>query len=122
MGEQIAGLVMLAFGLALVPALVLPLTRAAAEGRMERNGAAGIRTRHTRASDEAWRAGHAAALPTVRAVLPVTGLTYAGCAVALVLVGPGAATVVGLVGLGVQVTVLMLGVRKANEAARAVEA
>ena len=50
----------------LVIAVLYGVTRAGATGGMGRNGAVGIRTRATKRSDAAWRAGHAAALPVAR--------------------------------------------------------
>ncbi|WP_345150233.1 hypothetical protein [Arthrobacter ginkgonis] len=47
-------------------ALVVSVTRGAAEGRIARNGSIGIRTSSTQAYGQAWTAGHAAALPSVR--------------------------------------------------------
>jgi hypothetical protein len=117
--EGLVGLVVLGFGLAVVALLTVTTTRSAAEGHLERNGAIGIRTRHTRASDEAWRAGHSAALPVVRYVVHVAVAAVLAAVVAAVLGGPVAAVVVGLAGMGVQVAVLVLGARRANEAARA---
>lgn len=46
----------------LIGLLVWVVARAAASGRLGRNGVVGIRTRATQASDEAWRAAHAAAV------------------------------------------------------------
>lgn len=121
MGEQVVGLVMLAFGLAVVALLSVTVTRSAARGELARNGSVGLRTRHTRASDEAWQVGHAAALPAVRYVVHVTLATYAASVVALVLAGAGAAVAVGLAGMGVQVALLLVGTRRADRAARSVD-
>ncbi|WP_265447417.1 SdpI family protein [Flexivirga meconopsidis] len=55
----------------------------AAKGNLPRNGGAGIRTVGTRSSDEAWLAGHRAALPTARLV----GLICGALAVLLVIAG-----------------------------------
>ncbi|QGV67442.1 SdpI family protein [Clavibacter nebraskensis] len=52
--------------LAVAALLVLGTTQLAAWGLLKRNGWIGIRTRPLMASDEAWRAGHAAALPALR--------------------------------------------------------
>ncbi len=54
------------------------ITRAAARGYLGANGAIGIRTTATQRSEEAWVAGHRAALPLVRAaglVVALAGLT-----------------------------------------------
>jgi hypothetical protein len=58
--------------LAVAALLILGTTQLAAWGLLKRNGWIGIRTRPLMASDEAWRAGHAAALPALRRTcLPV---------------------------------------------------
>ncbi|OUD83798.1 hypothetical protein CMMCAS02_12805 [Clavibacter michiganensis subsp. michiganensis] len=49
--------------LAVAALLILGTTQLAAWGLLKRNGWIGIRTRPLMASDEAWRAGHVAALP-----------------------------------------------------------
>ena len=54
MTDEIAGLVPLLFALMVLPAMSVPVVRWAAEDSLGRNGSAGIRTRHTQASDEAW--------------------------------------------------------------------
>ncbi|QFG67995.1 SdpI family protein [Ornithinimicrobium pratense] len=52
--------------LGMTGALIWGVTRMAADGGLQRNQAAGIRTAATKASPEAWRAGHRAALPWAR--------------------------------------------------------
>ncbi|WP_445337309.1 SdpI family protein [Clavibacter sp. CFBP 8614] len=52
--------------LAVAALLILGTTQVAAWGGLRRNGWIGIRTRPLMASDEAWRAGHRAALPALR--------------------------------------------------------
>ena len=52
--------------LAVAALLILGTTQIAAWGGLKRNGWIGIRTRPLMASDEAWRAGHRAALPALR--------------------------------------------------------
>lgn len=54
------------------------VTQLAGTGHLSRNGLVGIRTRSTRASDEAWRVGHdAAALPTWIGFAAVTAVAIA---------------------------------------------
>lgn len=63
------------------------VTRMGATGGMGRNGAVGIRTRATKRSDDAWQAGHTAALPVVR-ILCLALLALDVVCVALVFLGP----------------------------------
>lgn len=75
----VVSVVMLAAGV-----LLVWMARAAASGRLRRNQLAGIRTRSTMASDEAWRAAH------VRARRPTTlagVVSMASAALALLPVG-----------------------------------
>ncbi|CAL8900068.1 hypothetical protein KVA01_09990 [Kocuria varians] len=73
----------------MVVAILYGVTRAGATGGMGRNGAVGIRTRATKRSDDAWQAGHAAALPVVR-VLCLALLVLDLVCLALVFLGPSA--------------------------------
>ncbi len=67
--------------------VILAVTRMGASGELGRNGAVGIRIRATRRSDEAWRAGHAAALPVARTACLTVLLIDLVC-LALVFLGP----------------------------------
>ncbi|ACV06072.1 hypothetical protein Ksed_10270 [Kytococcus sedentarius DSM 20547] len=61
------------------------MCRSAAEGKVMRNSAVGLRTRATMASDHAWEVGHRAALPVTRgAAWAVPLLAVAALALALV--------------------------------------
>ncbi|MBR7744005.1 SdpI family protein [Phycicoccus sp. BSK3Z-2] len=104
----------------LVAALLVRVTAAAADGRLDRNGFAGIRTPATGASDAAWRAGHAAALPTARLVALVFG---AGAALGVVLWLLGWPETGFWVAFAPNVLLLLMLwplLRRANAAARAV--
>ena len=65
MESALAGLVTLLFSVVLIAGVSVSVTRGAATGQLPRGGGAGIRTRRTQASDDAWRAAHTAALPLV---------------------------------------------------------
>lgn len=122
MSEEAAALIPLVLGVLMVPLVMVPLTRMAADGELGPNSAAGIRTRHTCASPEAWIAGHAAALPRLKATVPVALLT-AGSSIAAQVVGGGAWGVgVGLAGLLVELAVVVSALGPANAAARAAKA
>jgi hypothetical protein len=68
----------------LIPVLSLVTVYGAASGRLPRNGLSGIRLPSTMASDDAWSAGHRAAIPVFWLTVPVT---LAGSA-ALAAAGP----------------------------------
>ena len=118
MSEDLLALIPLLFGLVVIPAVCVPMTRAAAGGALDRNGLVGIRTRHTQASDAAWVTGHAAALPRVGRTVPVAALTVVAAVVGAVLGGSGWGVVVGLTGLLTEAAVLVSATGRANTAAR----
>ncbi|WP_081477437.1 SdpI family protein [Kocuria rhizophila] len=77
------GILMSAVALGFVYAVI----RAAASGPVDRNGFIGIHIKATHRSDEAWHAGHAAALPVSRTVLLVALAVDLLC-LALLFLGP----------------------------------
>jgi len=111
-------------GVAVLVALVLvgagvvvaAVTRRAADGRLPRNVVAGLRTTATLRSDEAWRAGHAAA----RSASDAAGAVFAlsGVGALLLRSAPAFAAVV----LGGTLGVLVLSVVAARRAGRAARA
>ncbi|MBB3050370.1 hypothetical protein FHS23_001365 [Prauserella isguenensis] len=102
-------------------------TDAAASGELPNNGSVGIRTRATRESLEAWRAGHEAALPAARKALQV-GYLGAGFGVLglVVLLATDLPILLGIIAPGVcqlvQLGYCGYAVSFANRAARAVTA
>lgn len=120
MDPELLGLLPLLLGVVTVPLVCVGVTRSAAQGRLARNDVVGLRTRHTRASDAAWQAGHAAALPLVTRIVPTAAGTVVLSVVAGFVVDLAAATVVGLVGFSAEVAQLLVAARTANRAARAV--
>lgn len=118
MSEGTIGLAFLLFTLVLLPAVCVFVTRQAADGSINRNAAAGIRTRYTQASEEAWTAGHAAALPVVKRMW-IVGVAGILIAVSVhFLVGDQAGPVTALVALIAQTVILFGSAAAANRAAR----
>jgi hypothetical protein len=102
--------------LAVAALLVLGTTQVAAWGGIRRNGWIGIRTRPLLASDEAWRAGHRAALPALRGTcLPVA----IGGVIGSVAAGAGMNSVASWGSL-LLVGGILCGTFRAGRAARAV--
>lgn len=120
MESDLASLVMLLFTVVLVAVVCVLVTRKAADGGLDRNGGVGIRTRHTQASDEAWRVGHAAAVPGVNRVGWAAVATVVLAVAAQVSFGGSWGTFVGLGGMLVEVIVLLFAAGSANKAAQAV--
>lgn len=100
--------------------VIFVVTRAGATGDMARNGAVGIRIKATRRSEEAWHAGHAAALPVVRTACVVLLLVDLICLV-LVFAGPESVTpwlgVIPLAGILVATVPIMRAARKGADSA-----
>ncbi|AUZ88326.1 hypothetical protein CVO76_12285 [Arthrobacter agilis] len=118
MSEEYVALTILLLTLIFLPAVCLFVTRQAAEGLIGRNVAAGIRTRHTQASDEAWAAGHRAALPALRKMMPVAGIGMIAALAAQVLLGGQAGPLLAFAALIAQTVVLFRSTTLANAAAR----
>jgi hypothetical protein len=126
--DPAAGLIS-SIGLLVMAVVLHALEHQVATGTLERNGLVGIRTRATMTSDEAWRAGHSAANPRVRAA------AYAGYGFAAVAIVSGIVLlaldadgwvlavplVTALVGYAASLALLLLAAQAANRAARRVE-
>lgn len=67
----------------MVGGMMVAIARMSANGSLIRNGAVGIRTSKTQASDAAWEAGHKAAAPVMRG----SGVVSLALGVALVISG-----------------------------------
>lgn len=94
-------------GLLIVTVVATVLAPSMRDGRLPRNTAIGIKTKHTMASDAAWLRGHAAGAPCLKAaalagwiLLPVVGvlclLQLAGLAFAVTAAGYAAVIVLAL--------------------------
>ncbi|MFC3232086.1 SdpI family protein [Streptomyces nitrosporeus] len=123
--DPAAGLVF-AVGLLALGAVIHYVKNQVAGGKIQRNSVVGIRTRATMSSDGAWQAGHASAVP----VLKATFLTaYATGATSLVLglalssgdAGNPVAFIVPAAGYAVVLALLIAASLKADAAARAVD-
>ena len=96
MTDEIAGLVPLLFALVVLPAMSIPVVR--------------------------WAAGHAAALPVVRKMVPVAAIGLPTALIVQVLGGGYTGTAVAAVALICEVVVLLRSAGAANRTARAVTA
>lgn len=121
MSEEAVALIPLVFGVLMMPAVTVPLVRMSAEGGVEPNGLAGIRTRHTCASRAAWVAGHAAALPRVRRMVPVAVVASVAAVGAQIAAGGAWGMVVAGAGFVVEMALLLSSVPLANAAARSTQ-
>lgn len=115
---QLIELVPFLFGL-----LFLSLTAQCLIGPMQRrtlhrNGAIGIRTRHTQTSDEAWAAGHAAAVPATRRAALSGWALLAAAILAALMVTPIAGFAVAGAGYLLVLCWLFVATHHANRAAR----
>lgn len=113
-----------AAGLVTLGGVVHHLRNQVASGAIRRNSAVGIRTKATMASDDAWRAGHAAAAPMLTAAFLTAyaaALTSLALALALALTDSGspAAVIVPAAGTVAFLALLVAAAVKANSAARA---
>ncbi|QBJ20555.1 SdpI family protein [Kocuria marina subsp. indica] len=100
--------------------VIFTVTRMGANGDMGRNGAVGIRTKATQRSDEAWRAGHAAAFPVVRTACLLVLVLDLVC-LALVFLGPAGLVpwlgIIPLAGILVAVVFMARAAKKGADAA-----
>ncbi|MCD9198348.1 SdpI family protein [Aeromicrobium wangtongii] len=112
-------LILPAASLVAVSLLLGWLAQASARDGLDRNALIGIRTKATMASDEAWYAGHRAAVSAVRAaawICAAAGLV----AGVLAIVGTRLAVVVVIAGYAALLGLMTLAAIRAGRAARAV--
>lgn len=109
MNEDQGGALLAGALLALASVGVWRVVVGAAAGRIRNNGALGLRTPATMSSEEAWEAGHRAALPVVKPLCIGAGIaavagailgSWAPAGIVLVLIAAGL-LVAGAVGGGV---------------------
>ncbi|MEP7763744.1 SdpI family protein [Sanguibacter sp. 25GB23B1] len=117
---MIVGMVGMLGGTVLLPAVTLPLTRQAADGRLALNHTAGIRTRATKSSDEAWRVGHAAALPVLAPAVPVAVVSVVLAVALQVLAGGMWGFAVAATGFVAETLLILRSAWVADRAARLV--
>lgn len=105
----------------LVPLLAVAVSRAAASGALTRNGFIGIRMPSTMTSDEAWIAGHRAAVPLASISVFVAGLLLMVAAILVLMKLMIPAFVVTWIEFGAVLGLLIASSVKASRAARATE-
>ena len=115
-----AGVISFMFGLLAITVVAAVLVPMARDGKLARNAAIGIKTRHTLASDEAWLAGHRRAAPLVAAAAWAGWAALAGSAVLCMLGQFGVAFATTGAGYLAIIVLLMVSAAKANKAARGV--
>lgn len=118
--DALVGLVGMLGGTVLLPAVTLPLTRRAADGRLGLNDLAGIRTRATKSSDAAWRVGHAAALPVLAPAVPVAAVVVVLAVAAQVLAGGMWGFGIAAAGFVAEMVIVLRSAWVADRAARLV--
>ncbi|WP_088286229.1 SdpI family protein [Kineosporia sp. A_224] len=116
-GSTVAGTVVASGGLAVLAAALLATARAIAADRLPHNGVVGIRIPATYRSQAAWRAGHRAALPWLRAASAVAAAALVAAVLVASAGSPGAGLVVALTGYGLVVAVLLAATLVAARAA-----
>lgn len=112
------GLIIMLVGVLTIPAVGIPYIRMGARGELARNSWSGIRTKHTKISDAAWQAGHAAALPLASTTMWIALITIVLAIAVGLSAGEQQGALVGVIGLTGETVVLLLASRKADQAAR----
>lgn len=107
-------LVVVGVALAVAGLVILLVGKLANDGRIGRNHLLGIRTKATMASNDAWRAAHEAAWPS----LFWAGITATVIGLFLAALEPGRGDAIALVGIGI-FAVVMLVVAATRQAMRA---
>lgn len=116
--SELGNLAPLFFTLLLLPGSCIWVVRSAVSATPGRHGAIGIRTRHTTASDDAWTAGHTAALPLVTRTMPVGSVAVITAALVQMLAGGHSGIAVTVAALVGEVVLLLLAARAADRAAQ----
>ncbi len=113
----LSGSFTIAFALLAAGYITWSVAKKTESGTLRRNGMAGIRTKATLASDEAWEAAHTAAAPAMRAAAAFCVLT--GLGVLATSSKGGLAVLVVIVGLALLGGAMTKAMMAANKAARA---
>lgn len=101
--------------------LAVAVSRAAASGSLTRNGFIGIRMASTMSSDEAWTAGHRAAVPLASISVFAAGLLFMAAAILVLMELIMPAFVVTWIEFGTVMGLLIASSVKASQAAKAAE-
>jgi uncharacterized membrane protein len=109
----------MSFGLLIISGILAVIARMSARDELPLNAEIGLRTKAIMASPAAWKAGHRAAAP----VLNLCWVIGIALAAVIVIVGFVAddhwpVAVAGGIGYGAVIAVLLVGLHRANQAAR----
>lgn len=102
--------------------VLITVNRRAASGQLKRNQWTGIRTPSTMRSDQAWVAGHRAAVRLTPLYVVTTALTVSALFVTAVMASFGVTLIVGASGLLVSVPIALYSALVAGKAAKLVSA
>lgn len=120
MNSSLGSVVLMLFSVVLIAVVCISMTRMAAQAKLDRHSSAGIRSRHTQASNAAWKEGHSAALPLIYTIGWVAAITTPIAIATELALGTPWGILSDLAGMLCEVAVLLLATRVANNAARSV--
>lgn len=115
---ELTGVIPFMAGLLTITVVATVLAPSMRDGRLARNTAIGIKTRHTLASDAAWLLGHAAGAPALKTAALSGWVALLAGAVLCLLQLPGWAFAATGLGYVAAICLVLLSARRANVSAK----